>query len=355
MAFGNKVLARLLECRSTIRTTFEKGMSGKNDQILSAQKRTEIAAAQFKVLLPLKNQIENVMESNKRFSVIFFDTQIYETHNSIDVAGGWLTGALAEWLEINAQILDTIGHDALYRIVLLPYPHTVANLAKRQLLVDYIRLIMHVHLWHGVICPVYFVDPKTMPDISIISKHIFVAMPKNKIFIPMPNFFRADSAYVSTLEGSQAIKAIRDAFCRIGLHRRKPIWLFYDEDNFQDGEKLSGWRWKSQRQFFHALYGTTIHCLLCHSAISHWCLDHIAPYALGFSQTLLNFQPLCRECNSAKGTLPVSNPRKIPLFIPPTVESQHLTSIVENPPPWLGKRRMKRTKESVTGWFRDLM
>ncbi len=43
-------------------------------------------------------------------------------------------------------------------------------------------------------------------------------------------------------------------------------------------------------------------CLSCGSTVAPLCEDHIVPLCRGGSDSITNIQPLCRECNSAKGT-----------------------------------------------------
>ncbi len=239
-------------------------MSHKNNKIVNARQRAKIELAQLEALIPLQHKIEDVMKAHEQFCVIFIDTHIYESYNSIDLHTSWLSGALAEWLEVNAKIQRDLGFTAIHRIILLPYPQVISNVATRRFVIDYIRLLLHVHLWYGVICPIYFVDPRKMPDTDKITNHIFTAMPWSKIFISMPKFFSEHSVYQKPIEGLKSHQTLRDSLTAIGLIDKKPIWLYYDEDNFGGGKKLRGWRWKEMRSFFLSVTPTD------HSTKKEW-------------------------------------------------------------------------------------
>jgi hypothetical protein len=65
-------------------------------------------------------------------------------------------------------------------------------------------------------------------------------------------------------------------------------------------------------------------------------LDHIAPVARGYHQTINNFRPLCSKHNKEKGALVGENPYLIKIALPDELVTATLTDIQRLPPPWLG-------------------
>lgn len=56
---------------------------------------------------------------------------------------------------------------------------------------------------------------------------------------------------------------------------------------------------KAVRRAVFSIHGDQ--CLSC-GATEHICIDHVIPLVKGGENTIENMQPLCRSCNSSKGT-----------------------------------------------------
>jgi 5-methylcytosine-specific restriction endonuclease McrA len=162
----------------------------------------------------------------------------------------------------------------------------------------------------------------------------FLAIPAYGLLYDLPSFYRSDTIQSDLLDGSKA----RDRLKEISVFVRRlgqASWLYYDDANF-NGPRLTGSRWGTLRTFFRRLYGPTLTCIGCGRAVGAYALDHIAPVSRGYFQTLINFRPLCRSCNSAKGNLLGEDPYRPRIFIPRELPTDGLDIIYTSVPPWLG-------------------
>jgi 5-methylcytosine-specific restriction endonuclease McrA len=293
-------------------------------------------AVHAKALAGLEQEITNRIERSDLFTVLVADTAIAENYSDPAKCLAWLTASHRSWLRANASFNQMAERQVFYRYVLLPYPSIVRNLAKRQLLADIILLHLHLHLWHGVICGVVFLDPRKTELANILEDLNFVAIPSQRVFLDTPAFYRGESLRTSVLTDARANRRLEDAHrVLFAGGRGRPIWLHYDEANFSR-ERLQGWRWDVFRAFFRNLYGPSLKCSLCGNLIGAFELDHIAPVSRGFYQTLINFRPLCAKCNREKSDIVGENPFQLKLLLSEELGTRELDDIHRLPPPWLG-------------------
>ncbi len=294
-------------------------------------------AAYARVLATLEREITERIEQSDLFAVLVADTAIVENYTKPEECLAWLTASHRSWLRANAGFNEKAGRLAFYRYVLLPYPSLIRNLPKRQLLIDVILLHVHLHLWHGIICGVVFLNPKKDKVSGVLADLNFVAIPSQRAFMDTPAFYRGENIATSVIADAKASRRLKEVHRTIlGGSRGRPIWLHYDEANFSR-QRIRGWRWDALRSFFRILYGKEMRCALCGQPLAAFELDHIAPLAHGFRQTLINFRPLCRKHNAEKGDMVSENPFQLKLLLPEALRTHDLDDIHRLSPPWLGK------------------
>jgi len=308
----------------------------------------KVIAAQAQALAELAEDVPNYLHTGHITSVLACDTVIFEDYSQPTKCFAWLTAALKSWLGANEGFNRLVGTGTVFRYVILPFPSALGrSWAKRRLLIEIILLHIHLQLWHGVICGVVFLDPRKVSIDGVRSQLSFLAIPDAGILYNLPGFHDSDNIRASVQTGSSADQLMRGLERWITVGGRRPIWLYYDETNFSKS-RLRGWRWESLRDFFGSLYGPLPVCIGCHQQIRSFSLDHIAPVSKGHFQTLLNFRPLCRRCNSSKRDLNAEDPFAIRMLLPEELRTRDLDDLIRLSPPWLGRTKMPITSSEVT-------
>jgi len=270
----------------------------------------------------------------KSTSLVTVDTIIFENYDNISEAMIWLKGVHKEWLKANAGFSIKVGTSVVYRYMVLPYPRAVDNWVKRQSLIDFIILNLHVHLWHGVVCAVKFYDPRQYCVKQITEEMNFFVIPADSLFYDFPNFNRGDSIKKTVYQGDRYEMQQKLIGKWVSGRGSALIWLFYNEEHFEK-TRLAGWHWSQLRQFFFELYRDINFCQACRRNRAS-ALDHIAPYSKGYNQSILNFQILCDECNRRKSDLEVANPFVPKMHFPESLLTKELDTVLTQPPTWLG-------------------
>ena len=291
-------------------------------------------AAQAEALADFEEAVPAHLDSNPLLALVAADTVVFENYRDPQLCLAWLTAALRAWLRANQRFNQMGQRSLLYRYVILPYPSILGNWSKRSLLVEAILLHLHLQLWHGAICCVIFVDPRRRSVADVTTTLNFLAIPAHGLFYDIPSFYRSDNLHSTKLGGSpadQRLKGTRDYVKALGAHH----WLYYDERNFA-GPRLGGTQWETLRAFFRNLYGPTLRCSGCGNSVGSFALDHVAPVSKRYFQTIINFRPLCKSCNSAKKDLEGEDPYHPRILIPKELGSTDLDDIYRREPPWLG-------------------
>jgi hypothetical protein len=161
----------------------------------------------------------------------------------------------------------------------------------------------------------------------------FASLPHADILYDAPGFHSDGGLDLRTIRGSESHRRITGVVRELA-GKARPLWLFYDEQNFST-QRLTGWRWNVLRRFFEFLC-SPMRCIGCGTSIRRFALDHIAPIAKRHFQTLPNFQPLCKMCNSAKGDREGDDPFGVRLLIPQHLRTNRLDQIMRQRPEWLG-------------------
>jgi hypothetical protein len=296
-------------------------------------------AAHAEALAQMEREIAARIERTKLFAVLVADTAIAENYADPWHCLDWLTASHRAWLRTNQRFNEMAERLIFYRYMLLPYPSLLRNSEKRRLLIDVIMLHVHLHLWHGVICGIVFVDPRQQKIAEVLEDLNFIAIPSQQAFLDTPAFYRGENLTTSVITGSRADRQMAEAERALsGDGARRPVWLHYDERTFE-GPRLDGWRWQALRRFFQALYGPRMRCAApdCGVELKSFELDHIAPIGKRYYQTLPNFRPLCVRCNREKGDRLREDPFALRLMLPEDLRTRELEDIYRLPPPWLGR------------------
>lgn len=302
---------------------------------------------QAEVLARFEREVPNYIEKSDVFAVLVADTVIAENYNDPSMCLAWLAAAHREWLRTNDDFNRMAEQLIFYRYILLPYPSLIRNWHLRQLLIDMILLHLHLQLWHGIICGVVFLDPHKSKIKTVLGDLNFLAIPSHHIFFDTPAFYRGEDLKTTILSGDRANITYKRMTSALSSGGRAPLWLHYDESNFST-QRLSGWRWSALRQFFRRLYGRNLICIGCNKHMGSFALDHIAPISQGYHQTIINFRPLCKRCNSEKGDVIREDPFKVKLLLPVELQTRELEDIQRLPPPWLGKLRSPQSLRGLT-------
>jgi hypothetical protein len=291
-------------------------------------------AQQAEVLANFEEDVPNYLDRSASVALVAADTVVFENYRDPQLCLAWLNAALRGWLRANERFNDMSKRSVLYRYVVLPYPGLLKNWYKRATLVETVLLHLHLQLWHGVICGVIFADPRRVTIAEVTKALNFLAIPAHDLIYDVPSFYGSDSLRTSILSGSTGTSRI-DEIRQFVSKNGKLLWLHYDEANF-GGPRLDGWRWDTLRAFFRQLYGPNLSCSGCSRMIGSFALDHIAPVSKKYFQTLINFQPLCKSCNSAKKDLEGEDPYRPKIFLPEELSTPTLNDIFRHRPPWLG-------------------
>jgi hypothetical protein len=305
-------------------------------------------ASQAEVLSEIEKEVPNYLDATPRLALMAADTVIFENYSNPAQCLAWLTAALREWLKANERFNDMVGTSIFYRYIVLPFPTILQNPYKRHILVETILLHVHLQLWHGVICGVIFADPRRVDVNKVVQILNFLAMPVHNVFYDVPNFYRLETLRKTFLQETSAARRIEDVRSFVTSQKQKPIWLYYDEQNF-GGNRLKGWRWEALREFFRSLYGPRLVCSGpgCGKDIGEFALDHIAPVSKKYFQTVVNFRPLCKPCNRLKSDLVGEDPFRPWLRLPEEYQTRELDDIYRQRPPWLGKLTRPGSREEV--------
>lgn len=296
---------------------------------------SRFVAAQAEILSEILREVPNHLETHDLVRLLSPETVLLEHYKEPDKYWQWLYPSLLEYLKEDESFNLAARSSVVYRFVLLPLPGFLENWYQRRLLIQAILLHLHVQLWFGVICGIFYVDQRKVELASIRDKLNFMAMPEAKTVFDVPGFHSQSDLDLHRLRDSASRERLDllDNFLARSSH--PPVWLFYDEENFSS-RRLKGWRWESLRTFFLHLYAP-FRCVGCGAAMSTFTLDHIAPISRGHYQTLINLQPLCRSCNSAKRALEADDPFGIRLLIPDNLRTRAVEDLMRQPPRWLGK------------------
>lgn len=291
---------------------------------------------QAEVLAEIEEAVPVFLDSNPVLALMAADTVIFENYRSPAGCLAWLTAGLRGWLRANERFNELSGASVFYRYVVLPFPGVVRNWPQRVDIIDIILLHLHLQLWHGVVCGVVFADPRRVSVTEVVDNLNFLALPAHQVFFDVPGFYRSDVLKNTLLEGGRAEQRFAQVRDFVAKHQKNLLWLHYDEENF-GGDRLTGWRWTTLREFFRKLYGPQLFCALCHAPIGSFHLDHIAPVSRRYFQTLINFQPLCPTCNRKKRDLEGRDPYTIKLMLPEDLRTRDLDDLVRQPPAWVGR------------------
>jgi hypothetical protein len=274
---------------------------------------------------------------------VSYDTITFELFRNLQDAGIWFKGLHREWLKENLEFVQKTSSSVMYRVLVFPYPYAISPY-HRKALREFIVLNLHVHLWHGVVCGIKFLDPQKYAPDFIAQELSFSLFPRARSLLDFPGYYLSESVPVNTVEGSdfdRRIRRIQDLMLGDGSHL---LWLFYDQEHYAP-ERLEGWHWKQLRRLFLELTRNDT-CPECRERPAT-ALDHIGPVASAkFPQILPNFQLLCKPCNSSKGSYVLPRPLERRYYrLPDHLDTYEMKTILESVPPWLGKvRRPERNR-----------
>jgi 5-methylcytosine-specific restriction endonuclease McrA len=301
--------------------------------------RRELLQAQ--VLTDVTDTIANVLTA--KTSLVTFDSLLFERFRHLSEARLWYEGLHHHWITANLKFALATQSSVMFRFIVVPYPYVLKNPYQRHVLRETIVELIHLHLWHGVIGGVIFLDPNIVSrrDAAEIT---FLSIPNAKIFFATPGYYEAER------EGDKFIGGLCDLQMRrvhdwLVQRSLKPIWLFY-EDAHYGRKRLTGWHWDQLRRFFVELNRHDF-CPDCRASLDNTsvALDHIAPISKSdptnqeFHQTIRNLRLLCRNCNGRKGNLLIIDPSFSRIYLPDRLNSEAVNRILKDRPPWLGKVR----------------
>lgn len=304
------------------------------------------AAAQAEILKGVISDIPNYLETAKLITILSPETVILEHYAEPEKCWQWFTPALLTYLEADQNFNILTKSSLVHRYVLLPIPSVETNWYRQRILRQIILMHLHVQLWFGVICGIFFVDPRRMNIKMVIDELNFASIPEQGFFYDVPRFHSHEELLAKTLRDDQAKRRFEEVKQWFIPHEDFPIWIFYDEENFE-GNRLKGWRWDKLRLFFQHLYGEYILCAGCGRLVEDFSLDHIAPISRKHFQTLINFQPLCHACNVAKRDIEGDDPFSLRLLLPEYLRTRQLDDILRLQPAWLGKISRPRSKREI--------
>jgi hypothetical protein len=206
---------------------------------ISEQAKAE--AAQADVLAEIFTQLPTYFDRRRPVALLSPETVFLEHFDEPNEYWQWLSPVLFEYLRQDSEFNLLTGRSLVYRYVFLPVPELVGNWSRRRRLMKAILLTLHVHLWFGVICGIYFVNQQRVDVSELVSVANFLQLPRAKVLFDAPGFHSAASIDLRRIDGATARTRPNEAWKRLGVDRQKPMWLFYDEDTY-GGEKLHSWR-----------------------------------------------------------------------------------------------------------------
>lgn len=293
-----------------------------------------------------ERKILDRLEYTRPSAILFSETTIAEMYDAPDKCLLWFHGAHREWLKRNSELMSKVEHQTFYRLIFIPYPSILGNLPARKALIELIIFHVHFQLWHGIVVGAVFVDPRKPDIMSMLKKLNFISMPQNSLFLDYPDFYQSEHASGNIIKDTKAFQAHQKKSDILRGLRLEPIWLHYDERNYSK-IRLSGWRWQSLRKFCSLLYGPKIKCAYCGNIAEPFSLDHIAPISEEYYQTINNFRPLCKICNSQKGAKIGKNPYVMSMILPDYIYTKDLDYILMHRPSWLGEISYLKNRSSI--------
>lgn len=278
----------------------------------------------------LANELPDFLDSSRLPSYLVGDTIVFEKYRRLSEAAVWLVPPHSDWLDVNVSLVQAARSSAMHRLFLLPQPAALRH-PKCHALREFINLHLHLHLWHGVVCGIKFVDPRSNPGINVDDLH-FVHTGTAGVYFDFPGWTGDRETARCRHEGVGV--ADREARLRSAMPGNELIWLWYDEENYTATRRLSSTRWAAVRDYFYELHDRAPLCRYCGAPASE--LDHVQSVKSGAAQTLPNFQWLCLGCNRRKGSATIDAGFRVPGIVDERLRSDFLTRVFREPPPWLG-------------------
>jgi len=316
------------------------------------EKQIYAAERQTKILGTIHSFLLDHIQHEDNFSIVCFDSALYKTHLTEEHYYAWTTLSMDLWLKRNQQILLDVKRSIIYRCIFVPTFESV-DPGKRQLLKDVISFNFHLHMWHGIILCVIFLDPKQFPPSLISKKFDVTSIPNQNVVILAKDFYESDTLNISQMNDKLAHDRLNEMRLLIKQSGTKPILLWYDEDNFSPN-RMRGARWEMFRRLYLRMEAGSFVCTRClkRKVLSEFELDHILPIADGHKQTIVNLQGICKSCNCSKGAgYEKYNPFCIPAYVPPYLRNESLLGALTKDPEWLGKISRPRNMEEAMKVF----
>ena len=269
----------------------------------------------------IESELQNSLEAKR--GILSFDTVFLEPKRK-NPWEHWIVGEQFKWLNRNAAFTTQMEQHHWCRVLALPRLPFISDYEERKRRIRSIMMYVHLHLWHGVIAGVVFVDP-LRPDTGRfdIADLNFVSVPRAQQMFYIPKYYRSVDPVCTLLDANSSTDYLRQVVADFRFTRRSVTWLWYDQWNFSS-ERLPPYRWNSLRLFFSELYKNNLVCEYCCEpfTLQNFDLDHIMARSLGYPQTIMNLRPIHSGCNRRKqDKLPADSPFNIPGF----VEGPHCT------------------------------
>jgi hypothetical protein len=298
------------------------------------------AAAQITVLQEIEKRVETHFD--RKSFICCFDTLLYEHYEDTEAYYAWCAGALQYWLLKNSAWTKSLGRYSVFRFIFLPQPNLIRRRSIRYSFLQNVMFNAHLHLWHGVVVCLLFLDPSRYPPMSISKDLNITSIPDHDVLLGSVSFYGSNHLEIFDSVGSKSHARFQRLYSLIRASAYPPFWLWYDQENYSY-KRIVGGRWETLRELFRVFEPDPFVCPMCRQP-GNYTLDHILPVAdrRGLSngpryQTLLNFSPLCHSCNSSKqDQVPRITPFSVPEFVPLWCRTDELRRIINDPPPWLG-------------------
>jgi 5-methylcytosine-specific restriction endonuclease McrA len=307
----------------------------------------EQTAKQVKVLEEIHQNLLEHLSPSPHFSIIHFDTVLYQLYNNEQFHYSWATAGFQNWLARNEQIILEQKQSRVFRYIFVPTVESISNAWSRHNLTDVVVFNLHLNMWFGVVVGVVFIDTRKCPPTNFTRLLNTSYIPLDKMCFGSSEFYQGKDIRFSIKSGCDTESHIEAISTLVRSSPYRPIWLWYDEANYSR-QRLIGVRWEALRKLFYALSEKPFRCPVCkESKSSEYTLDHILPIADGHHQTLLNFMGICGNCNRLKGDKRGRyDPFGFPQFIPEVHRTVALQSVLTKPPGWLGNiaRPLNRTE-----------
>jgi hypothetical protein len=306
----------------------------------------KLTAAQTEVLESIHHSLLNHLSNEKGLAVCCVDTVLYELHDEPRFHYAWATGALEHWLGRNQNLILELSKSVLHRFIILPTYSSIRDPFLRSNFLNVVIFNLHIHLWHGVVACVIFLDPRKHNPKELSKRLNITSVPLHKTIFGSADFYGSNNLDVFQEQGPVARDHFNQLYSVIKESEYTPIWLWYDESNYSQ-RRLTGAKWETLRSFFYHFEIYPFVCPICKQK-GPFTLDHVLPIADGHYQTLLNFMGICKKCNSFKrDRYPRFDPYGFPQFIPEKYRSEALRKILTEPPPWLGTVSRPSDKRSL--------